>query len=96
MLIYQDKLEQLKQARFLFNDPAWKDVSAGGKDFVRGLLKKQPGFRWTAREALDHCADTWGPTFVVGSRTGGGGGGWVGGEEPYRWWGRGGGGGTRF
>ncbi|CAB1107089.1 unnamed protein product [Ectocarpus sp. CCAP 1310/34] len=59
----QEQVERLRQARFVFNDPAWKTVSAGAKGFVRGLLKKQPGFRWTAREALDHCADTWGPTF---------------------------------
>lgn len=64
-------MESLRQARFVFNDPAWKTVSTGAKGFVRGLLKKQPGFRWTAREALDHCADTWGPTFSV--RVGGGG-----------------------
>lgn len=61
----QEQVERLAQARFVFNDPAWKTVSAGAKGFVRGLLKKQPGFRWTAREALDHCADTWGPTFSV-------------------------------
>ncbi|CAM9401899.1 unnamed protein product, partial [Ectocarpus sp. 13 AM-2016] len=59
----QEQVERLRQARFVFNDPAWKAVSAGAKGFVRGLLKKPPGFRWTAREALDHCADTWGPTF---------------------------------
>lgn len=64
-MVVQDKVEQLAQARFLFNDPAWKRVSSGGKAFVRGLLKKQPGFRWTAREALDHCADVWGPSIVV-------------------------------
>lgn len=61
----QDKVERLAQARFVFSDPSWKTVSVGGKEFVRGLLKKQPGFRWTAREALDHCADVWGPSFLV-------------------------------
>eukprot|EP00752_Nemacystus_decipiens_P009304 g8315.t1 len=60
----QEKVERLAQARFVFSDPSWKTVSAAGKEFVRGLLKKQPGFRWTAREALDHCADVWGPTFL--------------------------------
>lgn len=63
----QEKVERLAQARFVFSDPSWKTVSAAGKEFVRGLLKKQPGFRWTAREALDHCADVWGPTFLVRS-----------------------------
>lgn len=61
----QEKVERLAQARFVFTNPSWKTVSAAGKEFVRGLLKKQPGFRWTAREALDHCADVWGPTFLV-------------------------------
>ncbi|CAM9412546.1 unnamed protein product, partial [Laminaria digitata] len=56
----KDKVEQLAQARYLFTDTSWKRVSAGGKGFVRGMLKKQPGYRWTAREALDHCADVWG------------------------------------
>lgn len=64
-MVGQDKVEQLAQARYVFNDPIWKRVSAGGKGFVRGMLKKQPGFRWTAREALDHCADVWGPALLV-------------------------------
>lgn len=62
---WQDKVEQLAQARFLFNDPAWKTVSSAGKGFVRGLLKKQPGFRWTAREAMDHCTDLWDTSLLV-------------------------------
>ncbi|CAM9178675.1 unnamed protein product [Scytosiphon promiscuus] len=63
----KDKVDQLAQARFYFNSPSWKTVSAGAKGFVRGLLKKQPGFRWTAREALDYCSDVWGPTFLRAS-----------------------------
>ncbi|CAM9585474.1 unnamed protein product, partial [Hapterophycus canaliculatus] len=63
----QDKVEQLSQARFYFNSPSWKTVSTSAKGFVRGLLKKQPGFRWTAREALDYCSDVWGPTFLRAS-----------------------------
>ena len=61
----QAKVEQLAHARFVFSAPAWKTISSGGKEFVRNLLKKQPGFRWTARQALDHCADKWGPSLSV-------------------------------
>lgn len=64
-MVGQDKVEQLAQARYLFTDISWKRVSTGGKGFVRGMLKKQPGYRWTAREALDHCADVWGPALLV-------------------------------
>ncbi|CAM9788263.1 unnamed protein product, partial [Ascophyllum nodosum] len=59
----------LAHARFVFSAPAWKTISSGGKEFVRNLLKKQPGFRWTARQALDHCADKWGPS-LSGSKNG--------------------------
>lgn len=62
-----EKVDRLAQARFSFAAPKWKTVSAAGKGFVRGLLKKQPGFRWTAREALDHCADVWGPSLLRAS-----------------------------
>lgn len=64
----QEKVERLRNARFGFADPKWKTVSSGGKGFVRGLLKKQPGFRWTAREALDHCSDDWAPALLVRTR----------------------------
>lgn len=61
----QEKVDRLAQARFSFAHPKWRTVSSAGKGFVRGLLKKTPGFRWTAREALDHCADSWGPSLLV-------------------------------
>eukprot|EP00903_Cladosiphon_okamuranus_P012678 g11858.t1 len=63
----QEKVDRLKTASFKFSDPSWKLVSAAGKEFVHGLLQKQPGFRWTARGALNHCANVWGPTFLRAS-----------------------------
>ncbi|CAN0498639.1 unnamed protein product, partial [Discosporangium mesarthrocarpum] len=49
-----EEVERLAQARFQFSNPRWQVVTKESKEFVRGLLKKLPGFRFTAREALDN------------------------------------------
>jgi calcium-dependent protein kinase len=40
--------------RYSFDSPAWKGVSHQAKEFVRHLLKVEPGHRLTAEQALQH------------------------------------------
>lgn len=58
----KDKLNRLLNARYTFGI-TWqgRGISEYGKDFVRRCLKRQPGDRWTAKEALDYVQGTWIP-----------------------------------
>lgn len=51
----QTMIENLATARFAFTNPAWKRVSREAKVLVTNLLRKLPGFRWSAKDALNHC-----------------------------------------
>jgi len=55
-------LEKLINAKYTFGI-TWKGrgVTDHAKNFVKGLLKKNPNDRWTAKEALDFLRKTWIP-----------------------------------
>ena len=48
-------LQKVRQACYDFPDKHFKSVSEEGKDFIRGLLKKDPKARFTAEQALQHA-----------------------------------------
>lgn len=46
--------DSVRVAKFDFPSPEWDDISSSAKDFVRGLLKKDPNDRPTASKAMEH------------------------------------------
>jgi len=46
--------ERIIRAEYSFPDPEWTDISEEAKDFIRGLLVKEPKKRATARDCLQH------------------------------------------
>jgi len=46
--------DKILSVSFDFPDPEWKDVSEEAKDFIKKLLVKDPGERWTAEKTLSH------------------------------------------
>jgi len=58
----KNKLSKLLNARYSFGI-TWegRGISEYGKDFVRRCLKRNPGDRWTVKEALDYVQGTWIP-----------------------------------
>lgn len=56
------KKEQLSNARYTFGKE-WEDrkISKYGKEFVANCLRKHPGARWFASDALEYVEDQWIP-----------------------------------
>uniref|UniRef100_A0A6U6K7F4 Calmodulin n=1 Tax=Odontella aurita TaxID=265563 RepID=A0A6U6K7F4_9STRA len=56
------KKEQLANAQYTFGKE-WEDrkISKYGREFVANCLKKHPGARWFASEALEYVEDQWIP-----------------------------------
>jgi hypothetical protein len=54
----QERVEKLATANFEFSHPMWTGVTRGAKTLIVNLLRKVPGFRWTAKQALKYCK-TW-------------------------------------
>lgn len=56
------KKEQLSNARYTFGQE-WEDrhISKHGKEFVANCLRKHPGARWFASDALEYVEDQWIP-----------------------------------
>ena len=52
----QDLIEECREARIVFHERYWKDVSQDAKDFIHTLLQPDPTKRATSEEALKH---TW-------------------------------------
>jgi len=46
--------EQILKAEYDFPEEYWKDISEGGKDFIRKLLVVDPSKRLTSKQALNH------------------------------------------
>eukprot|EP00591_Stephanopyxis_turris_P004121 CAMPEP_0195512890 /NCGR_PEP_ID=MMETSP0794_2-20130614/4684_1 /TAXON_ID=515487 /ORGANISM="Stephanopyxis turris, Strain CCMP 815" /LENGTH=624 /DNA_ID=CAMNT_0040640771 /DNA_START=74 /DNA_END=1948 /DNA_ORIENTATION=+ len=61
----ESKKFKLEEARYVFSS-AWKKrgVSEHGKEFVANCLKKHPGERWDAVDALDFVQKVWIPFLV--------------------------------
>jgi len=47
-------LRQIKQGKYSFPDPYWKNISEQAKDLVRGLLTVDPKLRLTCEKTLKH------------------------------------------
>lgn len=47
-------LERVKAAEWAFHGRRWAMVSEGAKDLVSRLLRRDPGARLSAQEALEH------------------------------------------
>lgn len=54
----QERVEKLATANLEFSHPMWTGVTRGAKTLIVNLLRKVPGFRWTAKQALKYCK-TW-------------------------------------
>jgi calcium/calmodulin-dependent protein kinase I len=50
----QDLIEECSNARVIFHERYWKDVSDDAKDFIGHLLQPTPDDRSTSKEALQH------------------------------------------
>lgn len=50
----QDLIEECNNARVIFHERYWKDVSDDAKDFIGHLLQPGPDDRSTSKEALQH------------------------------------------
>ncbi|CAD6453614.1 c6ad05b5-f97a-4642-a1e4-8d641443566f [Sclerotinia trifoliorum] len=50
----QDLIDECSNARVIFHERYWKDVSADAKDFIGHLLQPVPEDRSTSKEALAH------------------------------------------
>ncbi|KAE9381803.1 Pkinase-domain-containing protein [Stipitochalara longipes BDJ] len=50
----QDLIEECSNARVIFHERYWKDVSDDAKDFIGHLLQPAPDDRSTSKEALQH------------------------------------------
>lgn len=57
-----DKMDKLKRADFHFGI-TWKGrgITPNAREFVNGCLKKDPGERWTAKQALEYLQKSWAP-----------------------------------
>lgn len=49
-----DLIEECRNARIVFHERYWKDVSKDAKDFIMTLLQPDPNKRATSQEALRH------------------------------------------
>ncbi len=47
-------MKKVKLGKYTFNDPSWKDISEGCKDFITKLLTLDQNKRPSAAEALTH------------------------------------------
>ena len=65
-LMVEEKVRQLREGKVPFGHPVWKSVSRRGKEFVLACLRKHPGSRWTAKEALDFLQTKWKPSLTSG------------------------------
>ncbi|KAL1952438.1 hypothetical protein VTO42DRAFT_5478 [Malbranchea cinnamomea] len=50
----QDLIEECREARVVFHERYWRDVSQDAKDFILTLLQPDPNKRATSQEALKH------------------------------------------
>lgn len=50
----QDLIDECSNARVVFHDKYWKDVSGDAKDFIGHLLQPDPDDRSTSKQALRH------------------------------------------
>lgn len=50
----EEKMKQISQGNYEMKHRNWKTVSDAAKDFVKGLLNKDPAVRMTAPDALAH------------------------------------------
>ncbi|XP_059571964.1 calcium/calmodulin-dependent protein kinase type 1 isoform X2 [Alligator mississippiensis] len=46
--------EQILRAEYEFDSPYWDDISDSAKDFIKHLMEKDPGKRFTCEQALQH------------------------------------------
>uniref|UniRef100_A0A8C4R180 Protein kinase domain-containing protein n=1 Tax=Eptatretus burgeri TaxID=7764 RepID=A0A8C4R180_EPTBU len=46
--------EQILRAEYEFDSPYWDDISDSAKDFISGLMEKEPRIRFTCEKALQH------------------------------------------
>jgi calcium-dependent protein kinase len=58
-LLDEKKVERLRMAKYTFATPLWKKVSPEAKGLIGSLLKKAPGYRLSAKEALHYCEHIW-------------------------------------
>ncbi|GMH72544.1 hypothetical protein TrRE_jg1941 [Triparma retinervis] len=55
----QAKFDRLVNAKYTFQTERWGRISKAGREFVAFCLRKHPGSRWTAKEALTHVDNKW-------------------------------------
>lgn len=51
----QDLIEECSNAKVVFHERYWKDVSDDAKDFILKLLQPNPEDRWTSRVCPTHA-----------------------------------------
>ena len=68
MLLIKVRMDNLKNARYKFTNKQWSDVSKGGKTFIASCLRKHPGSRLTANEALTMLQSEWVEKLEVSER----------------------------
>mmetsp|Transcript_6309 Transcript_6309/g.17671 ORF Transcript_6309/g.17671 Transcript_6309/m.17671 type:complete len:590 (-) Transcript_6309:90-1859(-) len=61
-------VERWRCAKYVFDPNLWKEVSAPAKELVSRLLKRLPGTRATAQEALRFLEEQWEPVFPKNTR----------------------------
>ncbi|KAM6976734.1 calcium/calmodulin-dependent protein kinase IGb [Aplochiton taeniatus] len=45
---------KIMKAQYEFDSPFWDDISESAKDFIRNMMQKNPGMRFTTEQALRH------------------------------------------